>query len=107
MRLVWGGTRERSLVGGDQHIVGRIMEYKPWYESKVLWFNVIMTIVMAVPVISAAIEALSPEKAVLIGSVAGLITGLGNVFLRVWFTDTPINNAKMRATWDDVEINCE
>jgi hypothetical protein len=54
---------------------------------------------MAAPVIASAADALSPEQAVLIDSIAGLVTGLGNVFLRVWFTDTPIDNAKMRATW--------
>lgn len=75
---------------------------KPWHESKTLWFNVVMTVVMAVPVIAASAKALSPEVAVLIDSVAGLITGLGNVFLRVWFTDTPIDNAKMRATWPNL-----
>jgi hypothetical protein len=72
---------------------------KLWYESKTLWFNALMTIVFAVPVIAASAEALSPEQAVLINSIAALITGLGNVFLRVWFTDTPIDTPRMREIW--------
>jgi len=75
---------------------------KPWYDSKTLWFNVVMTIVLAAPVIAAATEALSPERAVLIDAIAGLVTGLGNIFLRVWFTDTPIDTPKARA-----KINAE
>jgi asparagine N-glycosylation enzyme membrane subunit Stt3 len=70
---------------------------KQWYESKTVIFNIVMTIVMAVPVIAAAYKAVTPEAAVLIDSIAGLITGLGNIMLRVWFTDTPIDTPKARA----------
>ena len=69
---------------------------KAWYESKTLWFNFIMTIVLAVPIIATATKNLDPNAAVLIDSVAGLVAGLGNILLRVWFTDTPIDNPKMR-----------
>lgn len=81
---------------------------KQWYQSKTLWFNAIMTVVMAAPVIAAAIEALSPEQAVLIDAIAGLVTGLGNIFIRVWFTEGPIDSARMRARWgDDLECECK
>jgi len=70
---------------------------KDWYNSKVLWFNVVMTVVMAVPIIAAAYKALSPEQAVLIDAVGGLVAGLGNIFLRVWFTEVPIDTPKARA----------
>ena len=72
---------------------------KPFYQSKTVIFNFLMTIIMAVPIIASAYGKLQPEAAVLADSIAGLIVGLGNIVLRVWFTDTPIDNAKMRATW--------
>lgn len=68
------------------------MQTKAFYESKTVIFNIVMTIILAVPIIAAAYKALSPEEAVLIDSVAGLITGLGNIVLRVWFTDTGIES---------------
>jgi hypothetical protein len=70
---------------------------KAWYSSKTLWFNVTMTIVMSVPVIATSVKAMEPAEAVLIDSVAGVIAGLGNIFLRVWFTDTPIDTPKAQA----------
>jgi len=65
---------------------------KAWYSSKTLWFNVIMTLVMGIPVIASAYKAMSPEQAVLADAIAGLITGLGNIFIRVWFTEEKIEN---------------
>ena len=71
---------------------------KPFYKSSTVWFNIVMTIVMAIPVIAAAYKSISPEQAVFVDSIAGLITGLGNIFLRVWFTDNvPIDTPKARA----------
>lgn len=77
---------------------------KQWYESKTLWFNVVMTIVMAAPVIAASASALTPQQVVLIDSIAGLVTGLGNVFLRVWFTDMPIETPKARAKAEAAQL---
>jgi len=70
---------------------------KSWYQSKTVIFNLIMTVVLFAPIIAAAAEAVTPQMAVLIDSIAGLITGLGNVVLRVWFTDAPIATPQARA----------
>jgi hypothetical protein len=59
-------------------------------DSKTVWFNVIMTLILATPPILAAFKAMSPEQAVFADSVGTLIIGLGNVVLRVWFTEVPI-----------------
>ena len=70
---------------------------KKVYNSKVVWFNIIMLVVLAAPQIASAYKAVSPAQAVLIDTVAGLVTGIGNVVLRVWFTDMPIDTPKARA----------
>lgn len=73
------------------------MDTTPWYKAKQLYFNLIMTIVLGVPVIATAYKALDPKEAILIDSVAGLVTGIGNVLIQVWFPDKPIDTAKLRA----------
>lgn len=83
------------------------MQTKAFYASKTFWFNILMTVVMAIPVILAAYKAMRPEEAVFADSIAGLITGLGNVVLRVWFTDSGIastgaQEAKARKADEDL-----
>ena len=55
---------------------------KEWYQSKTVHFNLIMTVVM----ISEFAQSIHPEWI----SVTALIAGVGNIVLRVWFTDTEI-----------------
>ena len=70
---------------------------KSVYKSKMVWFNVVMLIVLAVPVILTAVKQIEPAWAVLADAIASLITGIGNIILRVYFTDTPIDTPKARA----------
>ena len=56
---------------------------KPWYLSKVIWFNVIMTVLDIV----ALVETFVPQEAVVIFAI---IHGVGNIILRRWFTSTQI-----------------
>jgi hypothetical protein len=69
---------------------------KLWYESKTVWFNLVMTLLMIVPVVATTVKALDPNDAVLIDAIAGLVTGVGNIIIRIWFTDMPIGSAAAR-----------
>jgi len=69
---------------------------KPIYKSKMVWFNVIMLIVLSIPVILAAVKSIEPGWAVLADAVGSLIVGIGNIILRIYFTDEPLNTPKAR-----------
>lgn len=56
---------------------------KPWYESKVIWFNVILTLLD----IAALFEVVVPAQAVIFFT---LTQGIGNIILRRWFTTQPL-----------------
>lgn len=56
---------------------------KAWYQSKTVWFNIVMTVVGA----SAALAGSFPQWAPWLGGV----TVVGNVVLRVWFTSQPVS----------------
>lgn len=84
------------------------METKPLLKSKVLWFNIFMTVLLSAPVIATAYKAMEPNQAVFVDSILGLITGLGNVVLRVWFTEMPIDTPQGRAKVRDfLARNCQ
>jgi len=55
---------------------------KKVYMSKTVWFNVIVTAVL----MAQLFGELYPDLA---GATAGIM-GVGNLILRVWFTDTKI-----------------
>lgn len=54
---------------------------KKWYTSKTVWFNVITGVVGATALFAGVIN---PQ-------VLSVITGVGNVIIRVFFTDAPID----------------
>ena len=64
---------------------------KPWYTSKTVWFNVIMTIILVAEIIPQILPFI-PEEARYI-SVG--VFAVGNIILRVWFTDTPIQTHRV------------
>jgi hypothetical protein len=70
---------------------------KPWYQSKTLWLNLIAVVVGVAPIIAANAKVIAPEQAAAIDSIVGTLVGVGNVVLRVWFTDTPIATPKAEA----------
>lgn len=80
---------------------------KKWYESKVVIFNIVAMVIMAAPIIATSAKALEPNAATLIDSIVALVVGIGNVVLRVWFTDTPIDVQKMRDTWELIPASDE
>jgi len=64
------------------------MEKKSWWKSKVIWFNIITTILALATELSNA-TGLTTEN--LLKIYAGVIT-LGNIILRVFFTSQPIGS---------------
>lgn len=59
---------------------------KPWYQSKVVWLNVIATLAAVLD----ALKLLSiPAEWLAIGAT---VVAVGNVVLRIWFTDVPIGS---------------
>lgn len=55
---------------------------KAWYASKTIWFNVVLSVLG----VAAALQGSFPEWGIWLGAV----TTIGNVILRIWFTDKPI-----------------
>jgi len=55
-----------------------------WYLSRTVWFNVITTIIG----IASLGNMLPIDSKILVA-----IIGIGNVILRVWFTDSPIEKS--------------
>lgn len=55
-----------------------------WYQSKTIWFNVIMTILGIVTAFQGMVEFNEYSKIFLV------ILAVGNVILRIWFTETSV-----------------
>jgi hypothetical protein len=68
------------------------MQIKAWYESKIVWVNVITAVVMILDLISQQ-PFIPPEYLPLIATAIGIL----NIVLRVFFTDTGIASKKARA----------
>lgn len=70
------------------------MQTKKWYQSKTMWFNLIMLVLSVVTMVDdsllSAIGIDPAEKARLLGYVA-VITAIGNKILRLFFTDSQIS----------------
>ena len=61
---------------------------KPWYESKTIWFNLLMTAVEVIAVLQTVVSdiELNSQLFMALATIHGII----NVVLRVWFTDQRI-----------------
>lgn len=62
------------------------MKEKKWYQSKLVWLGVIMTISGAIEVVRQLLVAGPIDPQAILGAVGGIMT----VIMRVWFTDTQI-----------------
>lgn len=62
---------------------------KPWYQSKTIWLQILMTI-MSVMLFLPSQDWFAAHK----DWVAGIGTGSGilTIILRIWFTDTEIGS---------------
>lgn len=69
----------------DEHYQDEDKNMKNWYESKTVWFNIIVTVVaiLALPEFVAVLSPVWLKYSVLGGAV-------GNIILRLWFTATGI-----------------
>ncbi len=67
---------------------------KKWWQSKIVWFNVVST---AIAVLGVLAGMVTTEKA----AVFTALQSIGNVILRVWFTDSPIGTFTVQATTSD------
>jgi hypothetical protein len=70
------------------------MDVKPWYQSKVVWLNVITTVIAVLSLFGTeTLSFMTPQVTELVlFSVAVL-----NVLLRVWFTSEPVTARAARA----------
>lgn len=59
---------------------------KKWYQSKTVWFNVIVT------AIALATELSNAQLPVSLLKVYATVITLGNIILRVFFTEKPIGS---------------
>lgn len=59
---------------------------KPWYQSKTIWFNFILTFLEIIAL--AQNMHIGGEHAAV---YLTFIHGIGNVILRIWFTDTKVS----------------
>jgi len=62
---------------------------KPWYASKVVWFNVLLCVIGIADFVQSLINSGSLQWQ----NVALVIAGVAGVILRVWFTDMQIQRA--------------
>ncbi len=60
------------------------MDQKHWYQSKMVWFNVVMTIL--------GITAFFQARGFFDPVTTTTIQGIGNVILRIWFTNTSLTS---------------
>jgi hypothetical protein len=70
---------------------------KVWYKSKTLWFNVIVMLLGIIPIIGTFVKLVQPGAALIIDGALAMVAGIGNLILRVWFTDTPIATSGRQA----------
>lgn len=63
-----------------------VVVQKPWYSSKVLWFNVITMISLA-GVILAGVKLSTVQL-----ETVGAVVAAANAALRLWFTGAPITD---------------
>ena len=59
------------------------MSEKKWVKSKMLWFNLVTTILM--------VSSLSDFATLISPKWLAVINGVGNIVLRVWFTNSKLN----------------
>ena len=65
-----------------------MFETKPFYLSKTLLFNVFMMIVL----IADQVPALWPAAPDWVAPAAATVLVVGNIILRVWFTEQPLGS---------------
>lgn len=67
------------------------MEPKLWYQSKVVWLNVITTVALVLGALLTALSTTPEPVSPWIAWAVGIALAVANVVMRVWFTSEPIN----------------
>lgn len=73
------------------------MEFQSKRKSKTLWFNIITLILLTIPIILTAIKTIEPGWGLIADAVGTLILGIGNMVIRVFWTDKPLDTVRNRA----------
>ena len=63
----------------------------PWYQSKIVWLNVVLTLIGAGSLVA---DALAKDANMTAPGIIMVGVGVLGVILRIWFTDTVIQTAK-------------
>lgn len=71
----------------DQAQEASEVKTKKWFESRMFWMNLIITLIGIVTLFE---DALNRNPQLTISGIMLLIVGALNIILRIWFTDTPI-----------------
>ena len=69
---------------------------KPAIQSKTLWFNGIMLIVLLVPPALTLVKVIRPDWAVNADAIGAFIMAGGNAIIRVFYTNTAIDLSPAR-----------
>ena len=62
------------------------MDAKKWYQSKLVWLGIIMTLSGILPLVASLMQQASIAPADFVSLFGGILT----VILRIWFTSAPI-----------------
>jgi len=60
---------------------------KNWWESKIVILNALMTVIGGLTLVA---DTLTNTPQLTIPGVLMLVAGIGNVIIRIWFTDSSI-----------------
>ncbi len=66
-------------------------ETKMWYQSKIVWLNVITTVIAVLTLLGAGTLSFMTPQTV---ELTLLAVAILNIILRVWFTDTAVTLTK-------------
>ena len=62
------------------------MNIKKWYQSKLVWLGILLTISGIIPVVNELLHNKTPDVSAVITAIGGMIT----VIIRIWFTSATI-----------------
>ena len=67
-------------------------EGKMWYNSKLTWLNIVLTLGGVLTIVADYLSK-TPTAAVTVPGIIMVVVGALGVVLRVWFTDQPVAKA--------------
>ena len=61
-----------------------------WYEAKLVWVGIIMTVLGILPLVNVFVQVVAPQAVTVVEAVCALVAGILTVVWRVWSTNTRI-----------------